>query len=228
MQVVIVGGTSGIGLATAHRLIRDGYEVTVLGRDEKKLADAKAHFTGVARLDATDPEATAEFFGGFGPFEHLVLSLSGGRLGGGPLRDTPLDKIRASFEGKLFPYLSVIQHADVTSSITVVTAASARSARSGSVMAAAVNGAIERVVPPLASELAPVRVNAVSPGAVDTPWWDFLSPDAKAENFAHLAATLPVGRVGEATDIAAAIAYLIDASFVTGSILAVDGGFTVP
>jgi NAD(P)-dependent dehydrogenase (short-subunit alcohol dehydrogenase family) len=109
----------------------------------------------------------------------------------------------------------------------MLSASTARSALPGTVTFAAVNGAIERIVSPLAAELAPVRVNAVSPGAVDTPWWSFLPADQRAAQFAAAAQQLPAGRVATGADVAAAIGYLIDAEYVTGSILPVDGGFTV-
>ena len=109
----------------------------------------------------------------------------------------------------------------------MVSAASARAALPGTVSFAAANGAIERIVSPLAAELAPVRVNAVSPGVVDTPWWSFLPGDQKQAQFDQVAGGLPAGRVGAPADVASAIAYLVDAGMVTGTILPVDGGFTV-
>lgn len=109
----------------------------------------------------------------------------------------------------------------------MVAAASARAAMSGTVVLAAANGAIERAVSPLAAELAPVRVNVVSPGVVDTPWWSFLPEDERQKQFESLGASVPAGRVGTPTDIADAISYLARATFVTGTILPVDGGFTV-
>jgi NAD(P)-dependent dehydrogenase (short-subunit alcohol dehydrogenase family) len=82
-------------------------------------------------------------------------------------------------------------------------------------------------VAPLATELAPVRVNAVSPGIVDTPWWSFLSEDEKHSQFAGYTEQLKVGRVGTGRDVAEAVAYLIGAEVVTGSIMPVDGGLTM-
>ena len=109
----------------------------------------------------------------------------------------------------------------------MISAASARAALPGTVTLAAVNGAIERMVSPLAAELAPVRVNAVSPGIIDTPWWSFLPDDQRQAQFAAAAGSVPAGRIGTAADVAGAVAYLVDASLVTGTILPMDGGFTV-
>jgi len=115
----------------------------------------------------------------------------------------------------------------VTESVTMISAASARAALPGTVALAAVNGAIERIVSPLAAELAPVRVNAVSPGVVDTAWWDFLAAEEREAQFAAVAGSVPAGRVAAPADVAGAVAYLAGAGLVTGTILPVDGGFTV-
>ncbi|MFI5915886.1 SDR family oxidoreductase [Dactylosporangium sp. NPDC051541] len=223
MRVIVMGGTSGIGRATAELLVARGAEVTVTGR-RPSFAVAGLDFV---RLDATDAEAVAGFFAGHGPVEHLVLAFSPGPVGLGPLAKTPAEDIRAAFEGKLFGYLGAIQRATVTASITMISAASARAAYPGTTVLAAVNGAIERIVPPLAAELAPVRVNAVSPGAIDTPWWSFLPEDQRTAQFTDLSAALPARRIGTPAEVAGAVAYLVGAEYVTGTILPVDGGGTV-
>ncbi len=227
MRVVIMGGTSGIGLATGRLLLADGAEVVVTGRDPHRLAAAADHGLTAERVDGTAQDEVADFFARTGSFDHLVLAFSPGAVGLGPVKDTALADIRAAFDGKLFPYLLAVQHARVTGTITFVTASSARSNLPGSTALAGVNGALERIVPPLAAELAPVRVNAVSPGAVDTPWWGFLPEEARAAQFEAIAAALPVQRVGRPEDVAGAIRYVIGAGYVTGAVLPVDGGFTV-
>ncbi|SEG88171.1 NAD(P)-dependent dehydrogenase, short-chain alcohol dehydrogenase family [Actinacidiphila yanglinensis] len=227
MRVVIMGGTAGIGLATARALRADGAEVVVTGRNEERLAAAAAEGLTAERLDGTDEDAVAAFFERTGGFEHLVLAFSSGAVGLGPVKDTKLTDIRAAFEGKLFAYLFAVQHAQVTGTVTMVSAASARSGLPGLVGLAAVNGAIERIVSPLAADLAPVRVNAVSPGVIATDWWAFMPEEKRAAQFAAAAQSLPTGRVGTAEDVAGAIRYVIGADYVTGSILPVDGGFTV-
>lgn len=227
MRIVIMGGTSGIGLATAERLTAQGHEVTVTGRDPEKLAAVKDRVHAAEAVDGTSAEQVTEFFERIGGFDHLVLAFSPGAVGLGPLRDIDLADLRTGFEGKLFAYLYAIQRAQVTGSITMVSASTARSALPGTVTFAAVNGAIERIVSPLAAELAPVRVNVVAPGVVDTPWWSFLPSDQREAQFSAAGQQVPAGRVGTGADVAAAIGYLIDADYVTGSILPVDGGFTV-
>lgn len=227
MRIVIMGGTSGIGLATAERLTAQGHEVTVTGRDPEKLAAVKDRVHAAEAVDGTSAEQVTEFFERIGGFDHLVLAFSPGAVGLGPLRDIDLADLRTGFEGKLFAYLHAIQRAQVTGSITMVSASTARAALPGTVTFAAVNGAIERIVSPLAAELAPIRVNVVAPGVVDTPWWSFLPSDQREAQFSAAGQQVPAGRVGTGADVAGAIGYLIDADYVTGSILPVDGGFTV-
>lgn len=227
MRVVIMGGTAGIGLATAERLAGNGAEVIVTGRDAQRLASVREKVSAAEEVDATDHDGVAEFFDRTGAFEHLVLVFSPGAVGTGPLRDVPLSDVRAMFDGKFFPYLHAVQRAKVTESITFISAASARAAVPGTVTFAAVNGAIERIVSPLAAELAPIRVNAVSPGLIDTPFWSFLPEEHRQAQFTAAVGAVPSGRVGTAEDVAEAVAYLVGASYVTGSILPVDGGYTV-
>jgi len=226
MRAVVMGGTSGIGLAVADALTSSGIEVTVTGRDAAKLAALDGRVAAAERLDSTDRPAVTDFFKRQGPFGHLVLAFSPGAVGMGPVREVSLGDIESAFGGKLFAYLHAIQQAEVTESITMISAASARAALPGTVAPAAVNGAIERIVPPLAAELAPVRVNAVSPGVVDTPWWSFLPEEQRQEQFATWAGNAPVGRIGTPADVAGAVSYLTGAGLVTGTILPVDGGLT--
>lgn len=227
MKAVIMGGSAGIGLATAERLMAAGAEVTVTGRDEARLAKIRDRVTEAVQLDGTDERRVAEFFARVGEIDHLVLAFSPGAMALGPLAELSTENIRIAFDGKLFGYLHAIRHAKVTGSITLIGAASARAALPGTVALASANGAIERMVPPLAAELAPVRVNAVSPGVIDTDWWSGLPEEARRAQFAEFAAALPVRRIGTPDDVADAIVYLIGATFVTGQVLAVDGGGTV-
>lgn len=227
MRAVVMGGTAGIGLATAEALTEDGIKVTVTGRDPVKLAAVDGRFAAAERLDGTDREAVTAFFDRLGPFEHLVLAFSPGPVGIGPVREIGMADVETAFAGKLFGYLHAIRQARVTETITMISAASARAALPGTVALAAVNGAIERIVSPLAAELAPVRVNVVSPGVVETAWWSFLPEEERQAQFAAAAQGVPAGRIGAPRDVAAAVRYLVTATFVTGSIMPVDGGLAV-
>ena len=227
MRVVIMGGTSGIGLAAAQKLSQDGAEVIVTGRDERKLSAVPAEVAVAERVDGTSPDAVAAFMEQTGKFEHLVLAFSQGARGFGQLRELDLETLRSVFEGKTIPYLIAIQQAQVTESITLISGSSARGGDSGTAVLAASNGAIERAVSPLAAELAPVRVNAVCPGVTDTSWWSFLDDQERSAQFKTIGDALPAGRVGRPEEVAEAIHYLIGATYVTGQVLPVNGGLTV-
>jgi len=108
--------------------------------------------------------------------------------------------------------------------VTLVTAISARIANPGTAGLAAINGALESMIGTLARELAPRRVNAVSPGVIDTPWWDDKPADVKHSVFAAQTAALPVGRVGRPDEVAQIIDMLTANGFVTGTVIPCDGG----
>ena len=228
-HTVIIGGSSGIGLAAADRLRDLGLDVTVAGRDSAKLEAAAEAVAGVNTLvlDASDPVALRDAFAGIGAVDHLVLTLGGNR-GAGALGSLTLDDFRAPFEDKIFPQTACIQAAlpvlRAQGSITLVSAVSAQAALPGTAGLASANAAVEALVPVLAVELKPMRVNGVSPGVIDTGWWDWLPAEQKAAAFADFAGKTPVGRIGTADDVAAAIAFVVQNSFVTGHVLVCDGG----
>jgi len=229
-HAVIMGGSSGIGLATARELADHGYQITITGRDAKRLEAARTALGGAVSavpVDAADADAVRHVFGSIGTFDHLVLALSGSK-GGGAFAEVALSDVQQGFAAKFFPHFACAQAATPfllkDGSITFVSAVSARAAVPGTAGLAAINAAVEALVPTLAAELRPLRVNAVSPGVVDTPWWDFLADEQKAAVFADFAAKTPVGRVGRPEDIAQAIGFLIGNGFMTGHTLVIDGG----
>jgi NAD(P)-dependent dehydrogenase (short-subunit alcohol dehydrogenase family) len=231
-RIVVVGGTSGIGLAVAEQQLGEGREVVITGRNPERLESAlKKLGAGVAvsgaAVDARDAAAMRAFFADLERVDHAILAATGATAAG-PFRSIPAGDLREAVEGKLIAHTVTAQAAleviRPDGSLTFITAGSAGAAIPGTAGLAAVNAAVEAMVPVLAVELAPVRVNAVSPGVVDTPWWDWLDEEARRRSFDAYAQAAPVGRVGRAEDIADAVAYLIGAGFTTGTVLAVDGG----
>jgi len=217
-RVVLLGGSSGIGLATAKRCVEAGWDVVVASRDP-----GRAEIAGEkAALDVTDASAVRSFFEAHGPFDHLVSTTVA--RAGGPVRLLDLDAARRAFEAKLWGPLTAIQAADVRGSIVLTSGAAASTPMRGGAATAAVNGAVEALVRTLAVELAPVRVNAVSPGIIDTPTWDAMATEDRDAMFDRLSGSLPAGRVGTAKDVADGIWMLLTNPFVTGIVLPVDGG----
>lgn len=227
---LVVGGTSGIGLAAARRLAAGGAAtVHVASRDAARVAavaetapELTAH-----RLDAGDAAAVAELAARIGPIDALVLTVASS-AGLGTLADLDLDGLRKGFEEKLFSMLTTLQtalpHLAERASITLVGAITAHAAMPGTAGIGAVNAAVEALVRPLAVELAPRRVNAVSPGLVDTPWWSGMPEQARLDYFAAAEKKLPAGHVSSADEIGEAVALLATNASMTGTILEIDGG----
>jgi NAD(P)-dependent dehydrogenase (short-subunit alcohol dehydrogenase family) len=232
-RAAIVGATSGIGLSTARAARKAGAELVLAARDEDELGRAAVDVgdpVTTVRLDAADPRQLDRFFDEIGELDHLVLSLSGGPAGAGPIDSLDLSELRAGFEGKFWPYVAALQaalgHVRPGGSITMVGAASAGAPLPGTAGLAAINGAVESMVPALAMELKPIRVNAVSPGVIDTRFWAALPDEQRAAMFDDYASATPVGRIGSAEDVAEAIVSLMGNGFITGTVLPVDGGLT--
>jgi NAD(P)-dependent dehydrogenase (short-subunit alcohol dehydrogenase family) len=229
-HAVVIGGSSGMGLETVRMLAEAGARVTATGRDDAKLQAAIAGLgpgvRGVA-FDARERPALDRFFAETGPVDHLVLSLSGG-AGAGPFAQLDLQSLRRGFEEKFWPQVEAAQAGLARlvpgGSVTFISAISARIANPGTAGLAAINAAIEAMVGTLARELAPSRVNAVSPGVVDTPWWDRMPPDMKQAVFAQQRENLPVRRVGQPRDVAHAVRFLVENGFMTGAVIECDGG----
>ncbi|MBV8749629.1 MAG: SDR family oxidoreductase [Candidatus Eremiobacteraeota bacterium] len=232
-RIAVVGGTSGIGRASVERLASAGYDVIAIGRDRAKLTDlerstatASGRVTAV-QADGGDADAMRKLFQEHGPLNGLVIAASGAK-GAGPFTSLSLDVLRRGFEEKFWVHLTTLQAALGTlapdASITLITAVSARSAAPGTAGLGSINGALETIVPTLARELAPLRVNAVSPGMIDTPWWNAFPDDVRKQWSEQYSASVPLHRVGRAEEVAHAVQFLIENRYVTGSVVEVDGG----
>lgn len=198
-KIVVMGGTSGIGLATAQQLVADGASVVVTGRNPEKVGRVRQENPALRAesVDATSTEALTAFYQSLSSTDDLVLSVSGAK-GAGPFCTLDIAELFAGFHEKFFAQFRAAQAAlpflRKDGSLTFITAISARAAMPGTTGRAAINGAIEAMVKPLAKELRPLRVNAVSPGAVETPWWDRLPRDMRDSLLQQTAASSMVGR----------------------------------
>ncbi len=229
---IVFGGSSGIGEGAARALLAKGHQLTITGRDEAKLSAAAQRLSELGQVrtavvDALDRDAVQRAFDASGPVDDVVICVSGGK-GAGLFRKLALNDLREAFEQKTMAQLTVAQvaaaHVRDGGSITFVSAASARSVVRGTAGLAAVNGAIEALIPILALELAPIRVNAVSPGIIHTPWWDAMPAATRDSMFKTAQATLPVRRVGTPEEVGELIATIAGAGFLTGSVYEIDGG----
>jgi len=229
-RVLIVGGGSGMGLALAARLLPT-HDVHIAGRSADRLAAAARQLGHPERLtsstvDITDEDSVRRVLAD--KIGHVVVTAADANGSYHPLAEFPLGDARNVLATKVLGPWLVAKHAAPVlppgGSITFTSGIAAYRPGPGSSMIATANGALEALARSLALELAPIRVNVVSPGWVDTPIWDDLAGPAKHERLATMAARLPVGRVGAAADVAAAFEGLMTNGFITGTVLHVDGG----
>src|SRR3569623_591989 len=173
-HVVIIGGSSGIGLATARQLLAGGMQVTITGRSEQRLDQARRSLGDAAAvaMDAADTDSATSALSRIGKFDHLVLAQGSGK-GLGPFASVSLAEVRQSFEEKVYPHFAVAQaalpHLSKNGSITFISSVSAHAAMPGTAGISAANAAVAALVPILAVELRPLRVNSVSPGVIAPP-----------------------------------------------------------
>ena len=229
-RVVLLGGTSGIGLATAGLAAAQGATVIVASSNHESVKRAldtlPATATGQA-VDLRDPVAVKAFFDGLDAFDHLVYT-AGESLTLLDIASMDLDQARKAFELRYFGALGAVSAAASKirpgGSVVLTTGAAGDRPNPGWSVAASICGAVDSLVRALAVELAPLRVNAVKPGVVRSPLWSNLSVEDQQTLYDETSRLLPVGRVGEVTDIAEAYVYLMNQGYATGTILTVDGG----
>lgn len=233
-KLVIIGGSSGIGLATAKLAAAEGAEVVLASRSAEKLEQAKAALGPDANaitytLDVTDEEQVRSLFAELGAFDHLVVTAA--ETKGGPFLTTATSASRQLMDNKFWGQYYAAKYGapnlNPHGSITLFSGVVAFKAMAGSSVLGAVNAAVANLGQTLALELAPLRVNTVSPGIIDTPSRAGMAEEARSAFYSSTAAKLPVQRVGSASDVAEGVLYLIRNGFVTGTVLHVEGGHTL-
>jgi len=229
-HVVLLGGTSGIGLATAQAALAAGASVSVVSSRSERVAEAVARLGDRVKgytVDLSNESAVHALFGQVGAFDHLVYS-AGDSLRTGALADMDLATIRQIFEVRVFGAIAAVKHAAPYlrrgGSMVLTSGIASLRPQKGWVALASVCSAMEGLTRALAVELAPIRVNLVSPGLVRTPLWDNLSEFEREALYSASGAALPVGRVGEAEDLAQTYVYLMTNRYATGQTIIVDGG----
>jgi NAD(P)-dependent dehydrogenase (short-subunit alcohol dehydrogenase family) len=233
-RIVILGGSAGIGLAVAKRAAGEGADFIIASHNTERVAGAVAAIKSVGAgsasghaIDLRSQPAVRGLFDKLGDLDHLVYT-AGEELLIAPLSDLDLAAARSFFELRYWGALAAVQaakpHLARDGSIVLTSGAAGRRPHPGFVIGASICSAMEAVTRTLAVELAPIRVNIVTPGYVDTDLWSNVPADAKAQMFRDAAAKLPVGRVGTADDIAEHYVSFMRGRYVTGQALVVDGG----
>jgi NAD(P)-dependent dehydrogenase (short-subunit alcohol dehydrogenase family) len=229
-RVVVVGGSSGIGLAVAQQAASHGAKVVIVSSNAERVQKAAESIGPEVQghaVDVSDERAIATFFAKLGSFDHLAFT-AGDSLQLHDLASTDLQQARHAFELRYWAALAAVKygspHIRKGGAIVLTTGIAGPRPRKGWVLAASVCGTIEALTRALAIELAPIRVNAVSPGMVRTNLWQNMGAKEREELYETVGKSLPVGRVGEASDIAQAFLFLMQEGFATGQTVVVDGG----
>lgn len=228
--IIVLGAGSGIGRAVAQAASRGGAQVVLAGRTRALLEETAATLDGhhqVHALDAAKEDEVAAFFAALGPFDHLVSTVS--QSCSGRLMGLDAASIARAMDAKLWAPVFLVKHGapHISKQGSFTFFSGFRSVRPavGTAITSMVNGGLEAFSRAMALELAPVRMNVVSPGVVDSgTFWDRLGPEAKAKVFRDFSGKAPAGCVGRLEDQAAAALFAMSNPFMTGAVLPVDGG----
>ncbi|MDT5251186.1 MAG: hypothetical protein QOH07_121 [Mycobacterium sp.] len=225
--VLLVGRGSGIARAVTLLARSEGARVVVAGRDKTKLAGAYDD-PGISAqvVDVTDDASIAALAGRVGPVDHVVSTASARARG--KLADLQRENLRISFDTKVIGPTMLAKYfapqINPGGSFVLFSGVHAFKLNVGYLGVGITNGAVDFLTRWLAVELAPIRVNAISPGVIDTGAWDAMGEDGKRDYFKHIAANNPAGRIGTPDDIASAVLFAMTNTFMTGMTLRVDGG----
>lgn len=227
--VVIFGGTSGIGLAAAQIAQRAGAAVTVIGRDAESAAQVAAAqgFAGWRAADVTDGAAVAAALADLPRVDHLAMLA--GSFVAGRVRDTDAERLRRAFDERIWGTVHAVQalgdRLSADGSLVLISGALAdRPNAYGTAVLGAASAAMEALARGLALELAPRRVNAISPGTTDTPLLARTLGEGRQAYVDALTARLPLQRLGMAEEVGAAVVFLMTNGFMNGETLHIDGG----
>jgi len=225
-RAIVLGGTSGIGLAAVTQLLAEGASVVAGSRSERPLPKGAVF----ASIDVLDRAALEKLFDAHAPFDILVNAATGGERATGPFLQMDLDGFQGSFR-KLWGYTNSVrlgaQHMAEDGTIVLVSGSPARKCRPGMSAISTVGNAVEGFVRAIAPEIVPRRINVVSPGFIDTPMFA-VQGEARAKLLAGATAANLIKRAGTADEVASAIIFLIRNDFVTGTTVDVDGGALLP
>ena len=227
--VVVIGGSAGIGLETARRARGEGAEVIVTGRHPHRLRDAGRELDArnTAAFDANDPDALAQFFDALpSPLDHVMLTAGGPHYG--RMLDMSRDEARVAISDVMLLALDVARHAAQKvrpgGTLLLMSGTGGRRIGIGLGIASAVTAAMPALTASLALELAPVRVNLIAPGFVDTGLSASILGDGLEARREELRTKLPIVRVVGPDDVAALAVHLMTNTALTGATYDIDGG----
>ncbi len=225
-KALVFGGTSGIGLAAAKQLAEEGAEVIAISRNPDRAGDVPEGIT-LKQCNVLDRDSLTALFEDCAPFDILISSATGGDRAIGPFMEMDMDGFQGSF-AKLWGYANVVrfgaEHLPEDGAIVLVSGSPARTHNTGMVALGAVGGGVEQLARYIAAEIAPKRINVVSPGIIDTPMSP-LEGEERVNYYANATKDMLIPRAGTSEEVAQAIVFAVTNDFVTGTTIDVDGGW---
>ncbi len=227
-KAIVFGGTSGIGLSATQMLSDKGARVVALSRNPEKLQNLPKNVT-TKKMNVLDRDALEQFFEEIGEYDILVNSATGGARAVGPFLSMDLDGYRASFD-KLWGYTNVVRYGTKflkdNGNIVLVSGSPARKCRPGQIAISSVGGAVEAFARGIAPEIAPKRINIVSPGIIDTPMSP-LQGKEREDYYKNTTNNNLIPRAGTPDEVATGIIFAIENEFITGTTIDIDGGWLI-
>ncbi len=227
-KAIVFGGTSGIGLSATQMLSDKGAHVIALSRNPDKLKNVPKNVT-TKKMNVLDRDALEKFFQEVGEYDILVNSATGGARAVGPFLSMDLDGYKASFD-KLWGYTNVVRYGTKflkdNGNIVLVSGSPARKCRSGQIAISSVGGAVEAFARGIAPEIAPKRINIVSPGIIDTPMSP-LQDKEREDYYKNTTNNNLIPRAGTPDEVATGIIFAIENEFITGTTIDIDGGWLI-
>lgn len=225
--MLVLGGTSGIGLSVVEKLVSVGASVHAASRNPERSQGSMESSVTLHSVDVRDEGAMENLFSAVGNLDHLVCTATGGERSIGPFLEMDMEGYKNSFD-KLWGYANAVRygthHLSQAGSIVLVSGAPARKAKPGQVSLASVGGAVEAFVRTTAPEITPRRINVVSPGLICTPMFGE-TPEDQLQALSTPTADHLIPRPGQPSEVADAILFLLKNDFVTGTTIDVDGGW---
>ena len=227
-KAIVFGGTSGIGLSATQMLSDKGAHVIALSRNPDKLKNVPKNVT-TKKMNVLDRDELEKFFQEVGEYDILVNSATGGARAVGPFLSMDLDGYKASFD-KLWGYTNVVRYGTKflkdNGNIVLVSGSPARKCRPGQIAISSVGGAVEAFARGIAPEIAPKRINIVSPGIIDTPMSP-LQGKEREDYYKNTTNNNLIPRAGTPDEVATGIIFAIENEFITGTTIDIDGGWLI-